>query len=585
MAAASTEASPTILERIGRYVPILTWGRSYNQTLLRTDLIAGLTIAAFAIPENMAYASLAGVAPQIGIYASIAAMVAYTLFGTSRQMAVGVTSALSIMVAGSLGAMAFDNDADYLAAASFVAVAAGVIAVAAGLFKLGFVVNFISESVLTGFSAGAALFIASSQVAKLFGIPGVDGNFFERVSNVIRNIGDTNGWSLGLGLACIAALLLLEKFLPRLPAALLVVIVAIFVQWQFDLDEHGVDTTGKIPQGLPVPEVPWVDASIMPALISLGFGCFLLSYIEGVGTARTFAARYKYQIDANQELYANGAMNLSSGLFQGYVTGGSMSRSAVNDEAGAKTPAVGLFAAAIMIIVLLFLTGPFQYLPEPTLAAIVLVAVRGLIDIPALQRLYRLSMGEFLAAMAAMAGVLVFGMLEGIIIGVLFSFLTLLKRATSPRTTVLGYLPESGAFVAADIHPEAETIPGVLVFRPQAGLFYANAPVVKADLLEALDAETRPISMVLLDLSATPMIDLGSVESLVETREELEARNIELRIVSEHRDVGEVIERAGHGDILVDATEHETVKAYVDTLVASQETSSINHGGRQRDDG
>lgn len=551
------------MSSISRYLPVMDWGRRYNRTLFRGDVVAGVTIAAFAIPENMAYASLAGLPPQLGIYASIAAMIAYTLFGTSKQMAVGVTSALSIMVAGSLASMTFETDSDYIAAAQFVAISAGVIAVLAGVFKLGFVVNFISESVLVGFSAGAALFIGSSQIAKLFGIPGVDGNFFERVWNVIVNVGDTNGWSLALGLACVAAVLVLEETMPRLPAALIVVIAAIFVQWQFDLEEHGVEATGKIPDGLPMPEIPWVDPAIMPALIGLGFGCFLLSYIEGIGTARTFATRYKYEIDANQELYANGAMNLSSGLFQGYVTGGSMSRSAVNDAAGAKTPAVGLFAAIIMILVLLFLTGPFQYLPEPALAAIVLVAVRGLIDIPALKRLYALSKSEFLAAAAAMAGVLIFGMLEGIIVGVLVSFALLLKRASMPRTTVVEYLAEGRAFVNPEHYPEARPIEGMLVFRPQAGMFYANAPFIKSRLLEALDAETRPIELVLLDLSATPSIDLGSVDSLVETREDLESRGIDLKLASEHNDARVMIEQAGYGDILIDAQSSKTVRALI----------------------
>ncbi len=537
---------------IERYLPIVQWGRTYDRSWLRGDVIAGITIAAFAIPENMAYASLAGLGPEIGIYASIAAMFAYTLFGTSKQMAVGVTSALSIMVAGTLGTLALADADDYLAAAGFVAIAAGVIAILAGVFRLGFVVNFISESVLKGFSAGAALFIASSQIAKLFGIEGVDGNFFERIWNVIRNLGETSGWTLALGLASLALLVGMERFIPKLPAALIVVVLAIVVMWLSDLDERGVAITGEIPQGLPVPTIPWVDASLIPALTSLAFGCFLLSYVEGIGVARTFAARYKYPIDANQELIANGAMNLVSGVFRGYVTGGSMSRSAVNDEAGAKTPLVGAVAAAIMVVVLLFLTGPFKYLPETTLAAVVLVAVRGLIDVPALRRLYDVSKGEFLAAMGAFAGVLVFGMLEGIIIGVLVSFLTLLRRAASPHTTELGYVPEGDVFVGLETHAESTRIPGVLLFRADAGLFYANAPVVKDRLMALIDASETPIEMVVFDLAATPTIDLGAAEVLEELREDLDARGIKLRLFSAYQGVREMIRKAGHKELVLD---------------------------------
>jgi MFS superfamily sulfate permease-like transporter len=216
-------------------------------------------------------------------------------------MAVGVTSALSIMVAGTPGGLALSDAEDYLAAAGFVAIMAGVIAILAGVFRLGFVVNFISESVLVGFSAGAALFIASSQIAKLFGIEGADGNFFERIGNVLSNLGETNGWTPALGLACLVALLVLEKTLPKLPAALIVFAVAIGLLWVSGLEDRGVAITGEIPQGLPVPVLPLVDISLVPALTSLALGCFLLSYVEGIGVARTFASRYKYQIDANQE--------------------------------------------------------------------------------------------------------------------------------------------------------------------------------------------------------------------------------------------------------------------------------------------
>jgi high affinity sulfate transporter 1 len=544
MAVVGAETNPTMMERISRYVPILTWGRSYDSKWLQPDVLAGVTVAAFSVPENMAYASLAGLPPQYGMYASLIALIAYAVFGTSRQLSVGVTSALSIMVAGTLGGMAFADPDEYIAAAGFVAIVAGGLALLAGIFRLGFIVNFISESVLVGFSAGAALFIGSSQLSKLFGIPGVQGNFFERVWNVLKNLGDTNFWNLGLGLISIAALVLLEERLPRLPGALIVVIAAICVMWLSDLEDRGVETAGSIPSGLPVPTIPTVDPSELSTLIGLAFGLFLLSYIEGVGAARTFATKHKYTIDANQELIANGAANLSAGLFQGYNVGGSMSRSAVNDSGGARTPAASLVAAVILAIVLLVLTEPFSYLPEATLAAVVLVAVKGLIDVPAIMRLYRLSLAEFLAAALTFLGVLTLGMLEGIIIGVLFTFLSLLKRVSMPHTAVLGLRPGTSDYVDVAKTPAAVLDERILVFRADAGWFYANAPLIRDQLEADLDARSTPPELVIIDLASAPLIDLGAVTVIGEIKESLDEKRIDLELANVYSGVREMFVRA-----------------------------------------
>jgi MFS superfamily sulfate permease-like transporter len=330
------------------------WLRSYNRGWLRPDLLAGLTVAAFSVPESMAYATLAGLEPQHGLYASVVAMLLYTFFGTSRQLSVGVTSALSIMVAGTLVLLAGGDAGRYLGLASLTALVAGGIAVAAGLFRLGFIVNFISHSVLVGFSAGAALYIAASQLSKLFGIEGVEGGFFPRVANVVTNLDQTNLTALGFGLAGLAALLLLERFLPRLPGALIVVIVSILI---VSIANLSVEVTGEIPRGLPTLGLPRVGLSDLSDVVTLAFACFLLSYIEGMSAARTFAVRHNNRISLDQELLANGAINLGAGFVQGFPVGGSMSRSAVNDGAGARTPLARRFAGVFLLVVVLFLTG------------------------------------------------------------------------------------------------------------------------------------------------------------------------------------------------------------------------------------
>lgn len=552
--AAATETRPR--HSISTFVPFLSWIRTYDRgKWLRPDLLAGLTVAAFSVPESMAYAGLAGLTPEHGLYASMLALLVYMFFGTSRQMSVGTTSALAIMVAGTLGGLALAPD-EYLAAAQLTAVIAGVIAIVAGVFKLGFIVNFISESVLKGFSAGAALYIASSQLSKLFGIEGVQGNFFERVWNVIKNLDETNYWTLGLGIASIAALLLLERFAPALPGSLIVVLASIALMYVTDLQDKGVKVAGEFPSGLPGLGISSIPTDHISDIIGLAFGCFLLSYVEGIGVAKTFAARHQQPVDANQELYANGAINIAAGIAKGFPVGGSMSRSAVNDAGGAKTPLAGGVAAILLALVLLFLTGVFAKLPEATLAAVVLIAVRGLIDIPALERIYRLSRTEFAAAMLTGAGVLTFGMLEGIIIGAGFSLLLLAYRASQPRVDTLGRIPGTDDFASIARHPNYETLPGTMVLRVDGGIFYANADAVKDRIDELRTAADTPVTQLVLDLDNVPALDLSAIDMLSSLKSSAQQDGYAFTLVGATGEVRDTLTKDGLGDLLADPSSH-----------------------------
>lgn len=540
-------------------LPFLIWIRTYDRgRWLRLDLMAGLTVAAFSVPESMAYAGLAGLSPEHGLYASMIALLVYMFFGTSNQMSVGTTSALAIMVAGTLGALALEPD-EYLAAAQLTAVTAGLIAILAGLLKLGFVVNFISESVLKGFSAGAALYIASSQLPKLFGIEGVQGNFFERVRNVIENLDETNKWTLALGLVSIALLILFEKYLPALPGSLIVVLAAIGLMYVTDLQEKGVTVAGEIPSGLPSLGISGIPSDHFSDIFGLAIGCFLLSYVEGIGVAKTFAAKHKQRIDANQELYANGAINIAAGIAKGFPVGGSMSRSAVNEAGGAKTPLAGGFAAILLGVVLLFLTGVFAKLPEATLAAVVLVAVKGLLDIPALKRIYRLSRGEFAAAMLTAGGVLTFGMLEGIVIGAGFSLLLLAYRASKPRVDTLGRVPGTDVFSSLERHPSNESIPGTLIVRVDGGIFYANADAVKDNIDASIDAADPPIDRLVIDLDNVSSLDLAAIDMLGDLDDACGDRNIELMLVGATASVRDTLRADGLERLMVETPGHTTV--------------------------
>jgi sulfate permease, SulP family len=559
---------------IVRFLPILGWLPTYQPAWLRSDLMAGVTVGAFAVPENLAYAGLAGLPAQYGMYASMLAMAAYAIFGTSRQLAVGVTSALSIMVAGTLGGLALSPD-DYADAAQLTAIIVAVVAVGAGLLRAGFIVNFISEAVLAGFKAGAALFIASSQLSKLFGIEGVQGNFFERVWNVLSHLDETNGWALALGLVGIALLLGGERRFPKLPVALIVVLLSIaLMSWTDLAADHDIKLAGNIPRGLPDIGLPNYPSGYGAELTALALGCFLLSYVEGFAAARAFATRHKYKLDPDQELIACGATNLAAGLGQGYVVGGSMSRSAVSDSSGAKTPLAGGFAAILLLIVMLFLTGIFSDLPETILAAVVLVAVRSLVDVPALRRLAQLSRVEFAAAMLTLLGVLTFDMLTGIIIGAGFSLLALVFRASRPHVAVLGRIPGTDAFGDVQRHPENEPVPGVLAYRVDGTLFYANASTVKEDVLSRIGGQDPPISLLVLALDATPSIDLSAIDMLQELAAELADRDVQIRVADVDGPVRDTLRLAGLADELGLDGAHTTIPA---AIAAWQRTSPPKH--------
>ena len=345
----------------------------------------------------MAYAGLAGLPPQAGMYAALIAPIAYLIFGTSRQLSVGPTSALSIMVASGLSIFAFADPAQYAAAAAMTAILVAVICFIAWLLRLGFLVNFISEAVLVGFSSGAALYIASTQLGKLFGIHGSSGEFFERIRYILEHLNETSVPTLLLGLAGIVILFVMEEKLPRWPAALIVVLASIVLMSVTNLAARGVAITGEIPSGLPTPQLPALfDLNMVRLLLPLAFSVFMLAYVEGMSMARSFADKHHYKIDADQELLALGMSNLGVGVFQGFPIGGSMSRSAVADKSGAQSPLAGGVAALSIAVVLLFLTGLFTNLPETILAAVVIVAVKGLFKSKALKHLYHVNRSRIL---------------------------------------------------------------------------------------------------------------------------------------------------------------------------------------------
>jgi high affinity sulfate transporter 1 len=514
-------------------IPPLRWLPEYERPWLGSDVIAGITLAAYAIPVSLAYASLAGLPPHYGIYCYLVGGIGYALFGTSRQLAVGPTSAISMLVGTTVAGMAGGDPARWAGIAALTALVVAVLGGLAWLMRLSGLVSFISETILVGFKAGAALTIGLTQLPKMFGVPGGGEHFFERAWILGTQLDDTNIVVLALGLAALGLLVWGNRRFPGRPVALFVVALAILSVSTFDLVEKGVKIVGTIPAGLPEFAWPSLRLRDVDGVIPLAAACFLLAYVEGVSAARTLAESHGYKINARQELLALGAANFAAAFSQGFPVAGGLSQSAVNEKAGARTPLALVFASLTIGGCLLFFTGLLYNLPNVVLAAIVLVAVRGLINLTALRHLWRVSRFEFSIAMVALVGVLLLGILKGVLLAVIASILMLLATAARPNVAFLGRIPGTRRFSDLDRHPDNEAIPGVLVFRVEASLLYFNVDHVKNRVWEKI-AESASLKLVVCDLSNSPYVDVAGAAMLAELHKELSARGTQLRIVEAH---------------------------------------------------
>jgi sulfate permease, SulP family len=514
------------------WFPPSRWLAEYQPSWLLGDIVAGVTLAAYAIPVSLAYAGLAGLPPQVGVYGYLLGGLGYALLGSSRQLAIGPTSAISLMIAGTVGAMA-DGDAQrYVQIASLAAFTVAALCLFAWLLRLSALVKLISDSILVGFKAGAGLTIAMTQLPSLFGVAGGGHNFFDRAWMLLGQLGQIHYVVLTVGVVATGLIVLGERLLPGKPVALGVVTLAIIAATVLGLPALGVPTTGEIPAGLPALAGPALRLRDVEGILPLAGGCLLLAYIEGVSAARTFAAKHGYALEPRQELLGIGAANLAAALGQGYPVAGGLSQSAVNDKAGARTPLALVFASITLALCLVFLTGLLENLPKAVLAAVVLTAVYGLLDFPALLRMWRLSRLDFYAAAIALGAVLLLGILHGILLAALASILLLLARVSRPHVAFLGRIPGTNNFSDLERHPENEPLSGVIVFRPEASLIYVNADAVMETVLTRLgQADPQALRMIVCDLSASPYMDLAGTQMLHRLHGELAGRDITLRII------------------------------------------------------
>ncbi len=525
--------------------PPAQWLPSYKLPWLPRDMIAGVTLAAYGIPVSLAYATLAGLPPQYGIYCYLIGGLFYALFGSSKQLAIGPTSAISMLVGVTVAGMAAGDPNRWVDIAALTAFVIGIMCILAWLLRLSSLVNFISETILLGFKAGAALTIAMTQLPKLFGVKGGGEHFFERVGILAGQIPDTNLAVLAFGLVALALLLLGEKFLPGRPIALLVVVLSIVVLSVTSLGALGFKVVGALPTGLPEFRIPELRLRDVDGVIPLAFACMLLAYVESVSAARALAQSHGDEVNPRQELLGLGAANLGAAFFQAYPVAGGLSQSAVNDKAGAKTPLALVFASGTIALCLLFLTGLLANLPNVVLAAIVLVAVKGLINIPELHHVWRTSRFEFIVSMVAFVAVLILGILKGVVVAVLVSLLLLIWRAAKPHVAFLGKIPGTRDFSDMERHPDNESIPGVLVFRVDASILYFNVEHVRDCVRQRIRAINEAPKLVVCDLSLSPAIDLAGARMLLNLYSELQDKGIKFRLVDAHADVRDLLRKEG----------------------------------------
>jgi sulfate permease, SulP family len=527
-----------------RYIPMIGWVRSYQRAWLRDDLVSGVVVGAIMIPVAMAYAQMAGVPPQAGLYAAIVGMIAYAIFATSRHLKITTSSTMSIMSIAVVAPLAAGDPVAFMALTSALALTVGIIMLVLGIMKLGFISDFLAKSVMTGYIFGVACLIAISQLPKVFGIAGGSGNFFEQLRQFISKLPETNVYSLALGIGAIILILVIKRFKPLIPGALLALAGGIFLSSVFQLNTlYGVNVVGVIPTGMASPEIPRISLSAIPYLIAGAVGIVFLAVGETLGTGRTYAAKYHYEVNADQELLAMGAANVSSGLFQGITIDMSLSSTASGEAAGERTQLSSLVSAGVILAVVVFLAPLLHNLPTAVLGSIVLASILGLFNFKEFQRYYRQRRSDFVLAVTALAGVLTTSVMIGLVIAVLLSLGMLLYRASRPYIAFLGKRV-NGEYGDMGRHADAQPIPSLVILRLDAPLYFFNANVARTQILAQTKVEPPPLA-ILLDLGASADLDIGTSDMLRDLTSDLRQASIDLLLAQVRGSVRQRMRRTG----------------------------------------
>ncbi len=545
----------------------LDWGRPYDRSALRPDLVAGLTIGAMLVPQAMAYALLAGLPPQVGLYASIAPVLVYALIGTSRQLAVGPVAIVSLMTASAVAPLAGGDVGAYLALAGVLALLVGVIHIVLAVARLGFLVDLLSHAVLVGFTAAAAIIIGTSQVKHLLGVTiERHEHFHETVTALLDTLGDVHSTTVVVGLASLTVVLGSKRWLRRVPGALAVVVLGIVVSRAFDLAGRGVAVVGEIPQGLPSLGLPAIDGGSLPSLLAPAAVITLVGFMESIAVAKTYARRHGHELDADRELLGLGAANLAAGVSGGYPVTGGFSRTAVNDAAGARTPLASIVTALLVVATVAFFTPLLAPLPLATLGAIIVSAVIGLVDVAEMRHIATVKRSDLISLVTAFVATLALGIELGIAVAVVTSLLVIVARLSRPHHAVLGHVAGTTSYRNVERFPEAVTTPGVCVLRIDAPVTFVSAAAVRRRLLDHAASTARGGALV-LDASGINDLDATGADMLDALIDDLGERGIALHLADVKGPVRDVLRRCELWDrlaIRIHTSSHDAVAAIAD---------------------
>jgi len=551
---------------IQKIFPAFDWLRHYKRSDLRGDLSAGLVVAIMLVPQGMAYALLAGLPPVIGLYASTIPLLVYTLFGSSRQLAVGPVAMISLLVFAGISDFAEPGSEQYLGFVFLLALIVGVTQFAMGLFRIGALINFLSHAVISGFTSAAAIIIILSQLSSLLGIKSSGGHSaLHLFIDLVRKMGDANPITLIIGFASITLLVVVKKKSPRFPTPILVVAASIGATSLFSLDRLGVSIVGHVPGGFPAFSMPSMDIESLEVLFPTALTVLFVGFMESFSIAKWVAARERYKIDSNKELIGLGLANIAASFSSSYPVTGGLSRTAVNYEAGARTGLASIISVLIILVTLMFFTSFFYYLPNAALAGIVIVAVTGLIDLKEARHLFRVKPIDGWMMILTFLATLLLGSQNGMVIGVVFSLLVFIWRSAHPHAAELGYLEKEGIFRNIRRFPEARTYPGVLILRVDASLYFANMSFLE-DLLRKTIEEKKGLRWVIMDLSGVNDMDGVAIDALEEIMEMYRPRGIEFLFAAMKGPVRDLVAKAGWEEKYGKQIKFNTLQAAIEEI-------------------
>jgi high affinity sulfate transporter 1 len=543
--------------RLARYLPIISWLPNYDRAWLKTDIIAGLSVWALMVPTSLGYATISGVPVQYGLYAAAVGLIAFALFTTSKQVTQGPSSSTAAVLGASVLSLTAAGSDDAVTVASAIVLVAGILFIIMYLLKMGWISEFLSASVLTGFTFGVAISIAAGELFKITGTESAGTNTWTKLWTWITSLPETSIPTLMVGIFALILIFGIKVFIPKVPGALVTVALGIGATMIFNLGDLGVELIGEVPRGLPSFTLPDLSLILdnLGLIVGSAMGLLLIGFSVTTAAVREYANKHKYRIDINQELLAQGMSNVSSGLFQGVFDNGSLSKSPVNDQAGAKSQISNLFQAVLILLTLMFLAPLFSNLPEAVLGAVIIEAVMmGMMDVPEMMRVYKVKRFEFWIAMAALLGVVTFGILQGVVIGVVLSIFWLVAVSALPNIPELGRKIGTLDFMGLEDHPDVQTFPGLSILRFDGGLFFVNAAALEDRLMELNTQAVQPLNGVIIDLEGVNFIDVEGADVIKKIAQTGAAHHVDLHLVNLKSAVTNILEKDGVIDLV--GTDH-----------------------------